>query len=115
MVSVLFIFLIFSKDNRGNGKHQRVGDVEDLNYRGFNQEPKKEKYLSVDIMEKELEPISDEENTKRALLEAKTRIEQLEKKIAILEGRVPQKYPDVKFLGYKERKRILVSQFSSFF
>lgn len=45
---------------------------------------------------------------KEELKEAKTRIEQLEKKIAILEGRIPEKYPDVKYLGYKERKRILV-------
>lgn len=51
---------------------------------------------------------SDNDGTKRELLEAKSRIDQLEKKIAILEGRVPQKYPEVKFLGYKERKRILV-------
>lgn len=43
------------------------------------------------------------------LLEAKAKIEELEKKIARLEGRVPEKYPDVKYLGYKDRKRILVT------
>lgn len=59
-------------------------------------------------MEKPVQSNSDD-ITKRELKEAKSRIEELEKKIAILEGRVPQKYPDVKFLGYKERKRILVS------
>lgn len=55
----------------------------------------------------ELKEANDQ--TKRELNEAKSKIEQLEKKIAILEGRIPQKYPDVKYLGYKDRKRILVS------
>lgn len=56
-----------------------------------------------------METSNTDDKTKQELKEAKARIEQLEKKIAILEGRIPQKYPDVKYLGYKERKRILVS------
>lgn len=43
------------------------------------------------------------------LNEAKKRIDILEKKIAFFEGRVPVKYPNVNYLGYKDRKRILVS------
>lgn len=86
--------------------HQSVDDIQDLNYRGFNQKPKKDKYI---ILENKMESKSKDDDTKQELLEAKSRIEQLEKKIAILEGRMPQKYPEVKYLGYKERKRILVS------
>lgn len=107
---MLLLFLILTKDNKGNGSHQRIEDVDvqELKYRGFNQLPKKNTYIESDIMEKQIEPNSIDDSTKRELLEAKSRIDQLEKKIAILEGRVPQKYPEVKFLGYKERKRILV-------
>lgn len=48
------------------------------------------------------------ENTKQELQDAKARLELLEQKLAVLEGRIPQKYPDVEYLGYKDRKRILV-------
>lgn len=106
--TVLFLFLILLKDNKGNGMNQRViDDVQELNYRGFNPLPKKDT-LILSEMEKQIEPNPKDDSTKQELLEAKSRIDQLEKKIAILEGRVPQKYPEVKFLGYKERKRILV-------
>lgn len=73
---------------------------QDRTYRGFND---KEGYASIVKME------NQDDSTKRQLQEAKSRIEEMEKKIAILEGRIPQNYPSVKFLGHKERKRILVS------
>lgn len=40
--------------------------------------------------------------------EAFYKIDQLEKKIKSLETRTVKKYPDVKFLTYKDRRRILV-------
>lgn len=42
------------------------------------------------------------------LNEAYKKIEALEDKIISLEGRVPKTYPDVNFLNYLKRKRILV-------
>lgn len=43
------------------------------------------------------------------LNEAYKKIAALEEKIISLEGRVPKTYPDVNFLNYLKRKRILVS------
>lgn len=43
------------------------------------------------------------------LNEAKQRLRLLEMKIQTLESRLARKYPDVLFLNYKNRKRILVS------
>lgn len=43
------------------------------------------------------------------LNEAKQRLRLLEMKIQNLENRISKKYPDVVFLNYKNRKRILVS------
>lgn len=45
------------------------------------------------------------------LLETKARLEILEERIKELESRIPRKYPDVKFLNHKNRKRILVRTF----
>lgn len=45
------------------------------------------------------------------LNDAKQRIRLLEMKIQNLENRIAKKYPDVVFLNYKNRKRILVSSF----
>lgn len=42
------------------------------------------------------------------LNEAYKKIETLEDKIMSLEGRMPKTYPDVQFLNYLSRKRILV-------
>lgn len=42
------------------------------------------------------------------LAETKLRIKELELKIQLLEDRIPKKYPDVTYLNYKNRKRILV-------
>lgn len=42
------------------------------------------------------------------LTEAKQRLRLLEMKIQTLENRISKKYPDVVFLNYKNRKRILV-------
>ncbi|KAK7866089.1 hypothetical protein R5R35_013584 [Gryllus longicercus] len=43
------------------------------------------------------------------LADAQHRIRELEAKLRRLELRVPQRFPDVKFLNYKSRKRILVT------
>lgn len=43
------------------------------------------------------------------LNEARQRLRLLEMKIQTLENRIARKYPDVLFLNYKNRKRILVS------
>lgn len=42
------------------------------------------------------------------LNEAYQKIETLEEKIISLEGRMPKTYPDVRFLNYLDRRRILV-------
>lgn len=42
------------------------------------------------------------------LADAKKKIADLEAKLESLEIRIPKKYPDVKYLNYKLRKRILV-------
>lgn len=44
--------------------------------------------------------------------EAKKRIFELESKLRELEARMPKKHPDVRFLNYQARKRILVSETS---
>lgn len=46
---------------------------------------------------------------KRDLDEAYRRIADLEQKLALLSDRIPQKYPEVTYLNYKNRKRILVT------
>lgn len=43
-----------------------------------------------------------------SLEEAQKRILELEEKLAALEVRIPKKYPEIKFLNYHSRKRILV-------
>lgn len=43
------------------------------------------------------------------LNEARQRLRLLEMKIQTLENRIARKYPDVSFLNYKDRKRVLVS------
>lgn len=110
---VLLLFLIFSKENSGVNQRSLDDDIPKINVQ-FNDLPKADKFTKLNIMEEKKVDV-DSEDTKRELKEARSRIDQLEKKIAILEGRVPQKYPDVKFLGYKERKRILVSCHLIFF
>ncbi|KAG4080310.1 hypothetical protein HA402_010802 [Bradysia odoriphaga] len=43
------------------------------------------------------------------LAETKLKIKELELKIQLLEDRIPKKYPDVTYLNYKNRKRILIT------
>lgn len=45
---------------------------------------------------------------KTDLQEAAAKIQALEEKLEILETRIPKKYPEVKFLNYLKKKRILV-------
>uniref|UniRef100_A0A182PS67 UDP-glucuronic acid decarboxylase 1 n=1 Tax=Anopheles epiroticus TaxID=199890 RepID=A0A182PS67_9DIPT len=52
---------------------------------------------------------ADRESRLNELHEAKRQILELERKIQELEGRIPRKYPDVTFLNYKNRKRILIT------
>ncbi|EFA11835.1 UDP-glucuronic acid decarboxylase 1 [Tribolium castaneum] len=49
------------------------------------------------------------EYNKHLLQEASERIQDLENKILALEARVPKTYPEVKFLNYLSRKRILIT------
>lgn len=63
------------------------------------------------LFSQKMESSDNLENTKQELQDAKARLELLEQKLAVLEGRIPQKYPDVEYLGYKDRKRILVCIF----
>uniref|UniRef100_A0A2M4AI85 UDP-glucuronic acid decarboxylase 1 n=2 Tax=Anopheles triannulatus TaxID=58253 RepID=A0A2M4AI85_9DIPT len=51
----------------------------------------------------------EHESRMNELHEAKRQILELERKIQELEGRIPRKYPDVTFLNYKNRKRILIT------
>lgn len=76
----------------------------ELPIRIINPAPKKKQVL----YSKKMESSENLESTKQELQDAKARLELLEQKLAVLEGRIPQKYPDVEYLGYKDRKRILV-------
>lgn len=53
---------------------------------------------------------SNLEEANYELQEAARKIFELEQKIMILEKKVPKTYPDVKFLNYLTRKRILVTK-----
>lgn len=48
------------------------------------------------------------DNRYTELEQTKLKIKELELKIQLLEDRIPKKYPDVTYLNYKNRKRILV-------
>lgn len=48
------------------------------------------------------------DNKYTELEQTKLKIKELEFKIQLLEDRIPKKYPDVTYLNYKNRKRILV-------
>ena len=48
-----------------------------------------------------------------SLEEALLKIKNLEHRLKEIEFRIPQKYPEVNFLTFKDRKRILVSCYSS--
>lgn len=52
---------------------------------------------------------SDLSSSYNELNDARHRLRLLEMKIKTLENRIAKKYPDVLFLNYKNRKRILVS------
>lgn len=67
------------------------------------------------LFSKKMDSNENLESTKQELQDAKARLELLEQKLAVLEGRIPQKYPDVEYLGYKDRKRILVCIIYIFF
>lgn len=110
---LIFIFLILRQDKINtkinDRPHQRAeNEFQDIAYRDFNHKPKRNDYNQHNLKDMETNNKADD-NSKQELQEAKARIEILEKKLAILEGRIPQKYPEVKYLGYKERKRILVT------
>lgn len=97
-----------SEDFTSYKHHDRLADdFQDTAYREDN--TKKLEYTLSDRAKLESNILLIESSLKQKLIEAKERIEELERKIAILDGRIPQKYPDVKYLGHKERKRVLVS------
>lgn len=86
--------------------YEEVDSLE-LPIRVIHPAPKKKQVL----YRKKMDSSDNLESTKRELQDAKARLELLEQKLAVLEGRIPQKYPDVEYLGYKDRKRILVCIF----
>lgn len=51
----------------------------------------------------------EEEEREMTLPEARRRIQELESRLQDLEARVPKRFPDVKFLNYRQRKRVLVT------
>ena len=51
---------------------------------------------------------TDSKSNSKIEIESPSKIAQLEERIKELESRSPKKYPDVKFLTYQDRKRILV-------
>lgn len=57
-----------------------------------------------------LSPATKEHNDIKSLDEALVKIKDLEQRLKDIEYRIPKKYPEVKFLTFKDRKRILVSQ-----
>ena len=71
----------------------------------------KKKYKYQDVVEED--DVSPHDHVEiNNLYEAKRRIRELEEKLASLEFRIPKKFPDVKFLNYRSRKRILVRSMS---
>ncbi|XP_063373584.1 UDP-glucuronic acid decarboxylase 1 [Cydia amplana] len=113
ILSLLFLlFLILTKDKYEEGTrkdNQRlIVNSPEITYAQIKKIPVRFENTNMENP-KPIQSNEAEDSTKRQLQEAQARIEQLEKKIAILEGRVPQKYPEVKYLGYKERRRILVT------
>lgn len=58
--------------------------------------------------ETELKFPEDVKQATSLLNDAYKKIETLEEKILSLEGRMPKTYPDIRFLNYLHRKRILV-------
>lgn len=103
---MFIVVLLLSRENIGNKNHpQKISDdYRDLTYRENLKENNYAQIIKMDNHES-----TSHEITKKELQETKAKLAELEKKMAILEGRIPEKYPDVKFLGVKERKRIIVS------
>ncbi|XP_063614410.1 uncharacterized protein LOC134787561, partial [Penaeus indicus] len=67
------------------------------------------KQYTEERVEKAVEPgpaLQAAQNIKN-LDDAMAKIQELEKRLKEIEYRVPKKYPEVKFLTYKDRKRIL--------
>lgn len=73
----------------------------------------KKKYKYRDVI-RENSPSSYDHVEINNLLDAKRRIRELEDKLSSLEFRIPKKFPDVKFLNYHSRRRILVSDYVLF-
>lgn len=73
----------------------------------------KEQPPQLDAYDKDLE--NDDTTKNSEIMEAQMMIRKLEAKIRQLEGRMPRKHPDVNFLNYKNRKRILVSLYDTLY
>lgn len=69
---------------------------------------RRQKSVAADVQQSELTFSYDELN------EARQQLRLLEMKIQTLEKRIARKYPDVLFLNYKNRMRILVTIFPIF-
>ncbi|CAH1117390.1 unnamed protein product [Phaedon cochleariae] len=89
IIFILVVLCILAKLLNGDGQI----------FREYSDSSKNKEYIFPD----------DINHATQLLNEASNKIEALEEKIISLEGRVPKTYPDVKFLNYLNRKRILVT------
>ncbi|XP_049288572.1 UDP-glucuronic acid decarboxylase 1 [Anopheles funestus] len=103
-----------ASDDANGGVPLRPDDVERVliqnKLRSFRKGPSVMKNRRIDPLHDDLTLDDPEQETRlNELHEAKRQILELERKIQELEGRIPRKYPDVTFLNYKNRKRILIT------
>lgn len=67
--------------------------------------------IQISDTENDLNYLEEVQKANFALQEASMRIKELEQRLNAVDSRVPKTYPDVKFLNYVTRKRILVKFF----
>lgn len=65
--------------------------------------------INDNVYEEKEKLLEELQNSKYILSNAAEKIKQLEDKLVILQSKVPKTYPDVKFLNYLSRKRILIT------
>lgn len=99
---MFIVFLILSRENKEAKRSQKISN----DYKNLIDNINQENHAHLIKMDNQGNTKHD---SSKELQETKAKLAELERKIAILEGRIPEKYPNVKFLGFKERKRILVS------
>lgn len=76
--------------------------------------PNKQQQSASQNLQDSQDPHGELSTSYNELNDARHRLRLLEMKIKTLENRIAKKYPDVLFLNYKNRKRILVSAITIF-